>query len=86
MIYENLWVFEKNISVEKNKDCDGILEIFVRWILTYGIIMLKHQGLLSVKVKELWVTARYRLVRTRMLGGVWAGGEKPPATRLAIIF
>ena len=25
-----------------------------------------------------------RLVRTRMLGGVGAGGEKPPATRLDI--
>ena len=24
-----------------------------------------------------------RLVRTRLLGGVGAGGEKPPATRLA---
>ena len=27
-----------------------------------------------------------RLVRTRMLGGVGAGGEKPPATRLGIRF
>jgi hypothetical protein len=25
-----------------------------------------------------------RLVRTRLLGGVGAGGEKPPATRFAI--
>jgi hypothetical protein len=25
-----------------------------------------------------------RLVRTRLLGGVGAGGEKPPATRLAL--
>ena len=27
-----------------------------------------------------------RLVRTRLLGGVGAGGERPPATRLDAIF
>jgi hypothetical protein len=30
------------------------------------------------------VASGNRLVRTRLLGGVGAGGEKPPATRLAI--
>ena len=30
------------------------------------------------------VTSANRLVRTRMLGGVGAGGEKPPATRLGL--
>jgi hypothetical protein len=32
------------------------------------------------------VDSANRLVRTRMLGGVGAGGEKPPATRLEAIF
>jgi hypothetical protein len=32
------------------------------------------------------VTSGNRLVRTRLLGGVGAGGEIPPATRLTVIF
>jgi hypothetical protein len=31
------------------------------------------------------VASGNRLVRTRMPGGVGAGGENPPATRLAIL-
>ena len=31
------------------------------------------------------VASGNRLVRTRLLGGVGAGGERPPATRLGII-
>jgi len=51
---------------------------------------LKDQG--SLSVKDLWVNIHYpaygpvifvnRPVRTRTPGGVGAGGEKPPATRL----